>query len=388
MTSPRRRKVLILTSSTGGGHDMRARSLQAWANAPLAADLRLDVEIFQTLETVSPLYKFGVDTYNWIQLNAPWLHHVYFNFLEVAAMHRSARAIAKTAAERFRAHLNDVRPDIIVSTHAHLNHGFFELARQALGADNVRCVTYCGEMFDGYGFCRHWANPAVDAFIGATPECCRAARGHGVPADRTHLGGFMLDPAFWDAGDALDQARADALPETFDPRGFTLVLSTGANSANNHHLLIDALERAGLRLQVVALCGRSVETFTALTERAKRPGPLALIPQPRLESRQMAGLLRCASVVLTRPGTGSTSEAIQVGCPLVHNGLGGVMPQEHLTLKYLRARGAERLMRRPANLPKLVAPLQDPKALAAAREQTTALHPGGHPLDVLRLIAG
>ena len=99
--------------------------------------------------------------------------------------------------DRFRAILDHVRPQVILSTHGSLNHGFFDLAREHLGVENVRCVTYCGELFGRYGFSRHWVNPQADLFIGAVPETCAMARSLGMPAERTLVGGFLLNPSFY-----------------------------------------------------------------------------------------------------------------------------------------------------------------------------------------------
>ena len=57
--------LLILSSSTGGGHDMRAFALKEWwINRGYAA------EVFHPLEQTSALYRFGANLYNFIQKKA------------------------------------------------------------------------------------------------------------------------------------------------------------------------------------------------------------------------------------------------------------------------------------------------------------------------------
>lgn len=185
-------RVVILTSSSGGGHDMRAASFRRWAE-------RLtdwDVEILQALEDTHPVYRFGVDLYNWIQRTWPVLHHVYYNYLELVGTVKTGDRIL--GAEGFRQKVRALAPDLVVSTMDHLNHGFFDLARRERG-DAVRCVTYCGELFGGYGFSRHWVNPEADLFIAAVSEIEAAARHLGMPAERVTTGGFLLHPDFWEA---------------------------------------------------------------------------------------------------------------------------------------------------------------------------------------------
>jgi len=360
---------------------MRARSLKAWVEHPSASELGLEVAIFQTLESLNGLYKFGVDFYNWIQLNAPWLHHGYFNFLELAAMHREAGSIK--GRTRFGDELRRRQPDVIVSTHAHLNHGFFALAKECLGRP-VTCVTYCGELYGGYGFSKHWVNPECDGFIGAVPETCEAARSLGMPNARNHVGGFMLHPGFW--GDGLpEEARRAWITERLglDPDRFILLLATGANSANNHVALLDALAESTSRPQVVALCGRDEKAFGSVTAWAQAHPEIRVKPLPFFT--EMFTLMQCCSAIVARPGTGTTSESILAGCPIIFNGLGGIMPQEWITVKFMRSHGFDFVMKRPRDLPPLVEILtRNLRWYQEMRARMVLLRPEQHPLDILR----
>jgi hypothetical protein len=51
-------RVLILSSSTGGGHDMRARAFQAWAR--LTPALNLETQLHRPLDTGPGLYRCGL----------------------------------------------------------------------------------------------------------------------------------------------------------------------------------------------------------------------------------------------------------------------------------------------------------------------------------------
>ncbi len=284
-------RILILTSSTGGGHNMRASSFVHWTRklAPATAD---DIQVHKCLENTHGLYRFGVGLYNRIQRYAPWAHHVYFNFLEVAAPCYSQRWLL--GAARFRAILDHVRPQVILSTHGSLNHGFFDLARSHLGADRVRCVTYCGEMFGKYGFSRHWVNPEADLFIGAVPETCAMARVLGMPAERTQVGGFLLNPSFYQPPLTREE-RAAFLRDRLglDPDRFTLLLSTGEHGAHNHMAFLDSLEaaRPRLDLQVIALCGRHPESLARVEAWAQKHPAIPCKALPH--SSEMHLLMQC-----------------------------------------------------------------------------------------------
>ncbi|WP_185694543.1 glycosyltransferase [Puniceicoccus vermicola] len=375
------RRVLILTSSTGGGHDMRARALKSWSETEEGRKFGLSVEIHQALEDTHGLYGFGVNLYNRIQQFWPKLHHIYFNFLEHASLHDSAEKI--WGRHRFIERVREVQPDLIVSTHAHLNHGFFELAKWALPGRRIKCVTYCGELSGGYGFSRHWVNPKADLFIGAVEETCDAASTFGLHDDRNWLGGFMLDPSFYQEP-STDEERAQYLRDEFDfdADRFVLVLGTGANGANNHIRALNSLYEARVYPQVVALCGRKSETVEEILAWQKEHPLLPVRPIPYY--RQMSCLLSAASAVVARSGTGTTSEAILSRCPLIFNGIGGVMPQECITVKFCRKNGIGILLPRTHQLPAIIREwMQEPEKREIVVNSMDRVRPKRHPLDIL-----
>ena len=246
---------------------MRANSFVHWTREAYGRAAANDIQIHKCLENTHPLYKFGVGLYNRIQRHAPWAHHVYFNFLEVAGLHYSSKRLLGT--DRFRAILDHVRPRVILSTHGSLNHGFFDLARQHMGRDNVRCVTYCGELFGKYGFSRHWVNPDADLFVGAVPETVAMARRLGMPADKAMVGGFLLNPSFY-RPPLTSEERATFMQQLdLDPERFTLLLSTGEHGANNHLAFLEAMRKRKPRrdLQVIALCGHDPKSWRLCVRR-------------------------------------------------------------------------------------------------------------------------
>ena len=99
----------------------------------------------------------------------------------------------------------------------------------------------------------------------------------------------------------------------------------------------------------------------------------------------MFELMQIADAIVARPGTGTTSEAIMAACPLLLNTLGGIMPQEWITVKYLRAQGmpAQRL-KKPADLARQIQQLTShPQQLAALKQTMIALQPSGRPADII-----
>jgi len=368
---------------------MRARSLKAWSETQAAAPLKLEIELFQALEETHSVYRWGVSIYNWIQNHWPLLHHVYFNVLELLSLHRDSKVIL--GKEKFVAKVEAYRPAVIVSTHAHLNHGFFELARMVLGKQKVKCVTYCGELHGGYGFSRHWVNTGADLFIGAVPETCHAATDLGMLEEKTAVGGFLLNPAFYRPRLNSEQRACFVTQELgLEPGTFTVVLATGGNSANNHVALLNALARASLPVQVVALCGRSASALADVNNWAMDIGRRVGIRVTGIPfTSRLNELFQVASVVVARPGTGTTSECIQCTCPILFNGLGGIMPQEFTTVKCARQHGFAGVIKTPLDLPRLIRTMIAPSDVCEAHKNALRqVKPALHPMDILHLLVG
>ena len=151
---------------------------QDWAQTEEGKKFNLDITIHQTREGTHPIYNVGVEIYNWIQRLAPRLHLVYWNFLEQVKLLGAAKRIF--GKKNFIETLQLYKPDVLISTHPHLNHGFFEIAKKLYGDRGIVCITYCGELYGSYGFSNKWVNPDADLFIGAVRETCDAAEPCGI----------------------------------------------------------------------------------------------------------------------------------------------------------------------------------------------------------------
>ncbi len=343
----------------------------------------MEVETFAPLEASGPHYRFGLHLYHLVQVHWPRAHHLYFAFLEHAALH--SRRWKLMGVRPFVEKLEDYRPDWVLSVHPHLNRGFLDLAREVLGRDRVRTGTCCTELDGGYGFSRHWVNPASDAWIGATGPACAHARSLGMPAERTRLGGFVLRPDFYRPGWGETERRA-FLRESFGiEKGMpTLLLATGAAGANNHPAFLDALDRAGLELHVLALCAHRASLLERLRRWKPRRSGISLTALPY--TAEMPRLLRAVDALVSRGGSCTTSESIRSGCPLIVNALGGVMPQEGVTLRYLERFGLGRRVRRASQLPAALRGALEPGEAERERERTANAVPPGDPRQILEYL--
>lgn len=324
-------RILVLTSSTGGGHDARAEAFAEWCFQLYRHDV--DVRIEQMLEKSSFVNRSGVNFYNWIQKKAPFLHSVYYTFIEfLSFINRNSVHFGK---QYFVKVLKEYKPHLVFSVHDCLNRGYFQQARKVLGADKVRCATYCGEFSGGWGYSRNWIEPSVDLYISRTPTAADYAIKCGIPRERSKVRGYLMRPRAH-LESFSDDERRRFLERKLGLRSdvFTVFLATGGNGANNHMELLPALLKHAGRIQVIAIAGRSKEAYNELVHwRANNPELDCYIEG---YSEIVHLLMQVSDVIVTRGGTTTCAKALHFKCPIIFNAFGGIMPQESLTWKFFR----------------------------------------------------
>jgi processive 1,2-diacylglycerol beta-glucosyltransferase len=323
-------KLWILSASTGGGHDMRAYALKDWWE-----ERGGEAEVYHPLENSFWAYRLGCHFYNVIQKKCPRFHFLYFFLLEILSMHRKAEFIF--GKRRFTAALNRFSPHLVVSTHAHLNHGFFEIIRKESNSVNPKFIIYCGELADGIGYSRNWINSQVDLFASPYEEGCKAAQGRGIPKEKCFAVGPLLRKPFYQTNDHYDKVRLKYKLQESLP---VYLLGTGANGVNQHLAIIRAFKKAAICAQIVALCGDGVGTLLKL-KREGSSGNLRLITLPKVGADEMVALLKISNWIFARPGAGLTTEAIVSGCPIIFDTSRGIMPQEYNSLNFWKKHAKE-----------------------------------------------
>ena len=325
------RRILVLTSSTGGGHNARAYALQGWMEKRYGKSV--DVKIEKILENSSAFTRFGVWLYNWIQQYAPVLHNIYWWVVEIFGI-ISAR-LWLIGNGYYRGLLLRYKPHAIFSVHDATNGPYFRIAKHVLAHAGVKCVTYCGEFTGGFGFSRHWVTSYADLLYARTDSAKQHIIKLGISPEKVRVIQTLLDPEKFyhlDAfgGENRHQFRTEELGLT--PGKFTVFLATGSIGANNHVTLLEVLVPLTERVQAIVVCGKNKTLFHKLsTWKTKNPRFTIHVEG---NSTRMHDLLRASDVIVTPGGSNTAIEALFCGCPIIFNCLRAVMPQERLTINY------------------------------------------------------
>jgi processive 1,2-diacylglycerol beta-glucosyltransferase len=96
------------------------------------------------------------------------------------------------------------------------------------------------------------------------------------------------------------------------------------------------------KIQAIVICGNNREAYNQLVRwRAAHPQLNCCVDG---FSEEVHLLMQVSDVIVTRGGTTTCAKALHFRCPIIFNALGGIMPQEELTVKFFqRGAGVERI---------------------------------------------
>ncbi|HKC76475.1 MAG TPA: hypothetical protein VKF37_20080, partial [Chloroflexota bacterium] len=232
--------VLLLTASTGAGHDSTAEALSAAVRAALpGARVRVrDVLRRGARDTVLRADRW----YDRVVAQAPRLWGLLYQLTNHEGMVRLSVAVAALLwGPRLRAALHAERPDLVLSVHPLCARLAAHALHDVPGSPPHHCV-----VTDLVTVHRCWAAPGVATFYVATRQAAAALVAASIPAARIHVTGLPVRCGF----------RGPPSAPPHEPQIAVLLLGGGrATRALTRAACTLLASRLPLRLVVV--CGRN-----------------------------------------------------------------------------------------------------------------------------------
>ena len=366
-------KILLLSVSAGAGHMRAAQAIEAYAardgGGPAALALHLDV-----MDFVTPAFrKLYTDLYIKLVNKAPalwgYLYHATHDAPRDSSMQRLRRAVERLNTRALMARIAAFQPDAIICTH------FLpaELLSRALRQQQLACPVWV--QVTDFDLHRMWVHEQMQGYFAATDEVAFRMRHEGIPADRIHVTGIPVMPAFAQAPDRVQCAQACGL----EPRRTTILLMGGGAGLGSLETVAARLLALPGDFQLIALAGKNAAALAALQALAGQyPG--------RLLAQGFTGeverLMACADLVITKPGGLTTSECLALGLPMIVNS--PIPGQEERNADYLLEQGVALKAFDAVTLEYRVRLLlEHPEQLQSMRAKALALGRPRAALDVL-----
>ncbi|WP_225782700.1 glycosyltransferase [Xenophilus sp. Marseille-Q4582] len=323
-------KLLTLSVSAGNGHVRAAQALVA--TAELGWPGCRAVHIDAMAHVAAGFRKVYTEGYLHLVHRAPelwsYLHAKSDSTPHTATAQRVRRGIERLSATALLRALRREKPDAIVCTHF--------LPAELLMRERSRGRIDCPVWLQVTDFDLHnmWLVPGMDGYFAATEEVAFRMRARGLPAERIHVTGIPVMPAFAPRAPLSREACLQALG-LGAARRTLLVASGGAGIGDLPALAARLLALEGLDFQLIAVAGRNAQALAGLQALQQRhPERLRALGF----TNEMERLMAAADLVMTKPGGLTIAECLALGRPML---LTSPIPgQEEHNAGYLMEEGA------------------------------------------------
>jgi processive 1,2-diacylglycerol beta-glucosyltransferase len=158
--------------------------------------------------------------------------------------------------------------------------------------------------------------PNLDLYVVADDAAAEAVERLGVPEDRIHPTGIPIDPAFEEPADVSGVRRELlGIPEESEEDDLPIVIVMGGGLGSEHlENTASSLLEAAAAVRLVVLCGSnksSCERLRLIAEKQARSATILPFTD------RVPDLMAAASVLVTKPGGMSCTEALASGLPQV-----------------------------------------------------------------------
>lgn len=289
------KKVLIMTASTGGGHNKAALALEK-AYVKDGYQVKI-VDILKLINSV--IENAFIDGYDFLYSSFPWLYrNVYKHSDNRIVRADNTKVIGKIFRSKMLSIIDKEKPCVIVGTHA-FSVGIINRLKQRR---RIRVPFIC--VVTDFKAHATYFGKFVDAYITGSEDTCIDMLVKGIPKKRLHSLGIPISEEFWKQD--IDKSNKDK----------PLVMIMGGSLCNLDMIgILKALCDSEKDYDIVAICGSNEEMFIEASSFAKD------IDNRNLEilgfTDRVPELMAKSDLLITKPGGLTISEAIVSELPMV-----------------------------------------------------------------------
>ncbi len=323
------KRILILTSKTGGGHISLAEALSDQIEGCTSADSGENQHDSQPhITMLDPQPGFFHAHYRLVSRYALWLWAAEFQFFDTPWRARMAhRVFTRLVHRSLNTLLDTLQPDLILTTYPFLSYEVLRVLERR--GSRVPLVSLFS---DANGVHAAWLTERrAAATLAPTRETYEQALAAGFPPERLHLVGWPVRAQFSRASQLSKEAHAERLGQLkLAPDRYTVFLQGGGEGAAHVNRSVESLLSLGdSSVQVILAAGSN----RALLERYKGVNNLAALPY----TRDIAPYMAAADVVMGKAGPNMLFESVTLGKPFIATAY--IPGQEQANLPFIERHG-------------------------------------------------
>lgn len=293
------RKVLILTTSTGQGHNQAAKSLQK-----VFENKGFSVDNYDFIEGKSALLNNVINKgYELLASKVPFIYGFIYNITDKKSTNRILPSVFIKAEKKLYNRILEEKPDIIIGTHPLSVNLVTNLKRKNL--INIPFISVVTDFMVHYSY----IEDLVDSYITASEASKEYLQARGVNKDIIFPYGIPISPIFF-------QESAEVI-EVKDKEFFNILLMGGSMGLDNISQVLKELIKNKNKLRITVVCGNNQILKTKLLSNYSNKD----LPNKKLHilgfTNDISSIMDYSDIIISKPGGLTVTESIAKVLPII-----------------------------------------------------------------------
>ncbi len=386
------KKVLIMSASTGGGHNRAARAIKEELESRTIDNMSIECEIVDSLKLVNnTMDKVISGGYEKSALYTPKAYGSVYRFSETSLASKNefkGNPLTSLMARKFKHLLNDSSPDLIIGTHpfpmialSTLKKNNYSLSKSEsfYKSSKVNIPPMISVLTD-YTTHSTWIQNEIDYYIVGHEYVKELLVYEGVDSEKVKAFGIPVEKSFLSHRD-----RKTVLTELgLSPEKLTVLLMGGSFGAGNIKETLEDLLTVDRDFQILVVTGKNEhlkDRLSKMLDSTIHNKNICLLGY----TNKMNDILASIDVLISKPGGLTTTEALLNDVPMIVPYF--IPGQEEENLDFLTNCGAALRTTKKYSLPVLLKVLiDDPSRLDSLRKNIKSIRKFNSAVNISNLV--
>ena len=388
------KKVLIISASTGGGHNRAARAIKEELESRTIDNMSIECEIVDSLKLVNnTMDKVISRGYEKSALYTPKAYGSVYRFSETTIASKNefkTNPLTSLMARKFKHLLNESTPDLIIGTHPFpmialstlkKNNNIHSLSRSESFYKSTKVdIPPMISVLTDYTTHSTWIQNEIDYYIVGHEYVKELLVYEGVDSEKVKAFGIPVEKSFLSHRD-----RETVLTELgLSPEKLTVLLMGGSFGAGNIKETLEDLIAIDRDFQILVITGRNEhlkDKLSKMLDSTIHNKNICLLGY----TNKMNDILASIDVLISKPGGLTTTEALLNDVPMIVPYF--IPGQEEENLDFLTNCGAALRTTKKYSLPVLLKVLiDDPSRLDNLRKNIKSIRKFDSAVNISNLV--
>lgn len=388
------KKVLIMSASTGGGHNRAARAIKEELESRTIDNMSIECKIVDSLKLVNnTMDKVISRGYEKSALYTPKAYGSVYRFSETTIASKNefkTNPLTSLMARKFKHLLNESTPDLIIGTHPFpmialstlkKNNNIHSLSRSESFYKSTKVdIPPMISVLTDYTTHSTWIQNEIDYYIVGHEYVKELLVYEGVDSEKVKAFGIPVEKSFLSHRD-----RETVLTELgLSPEKLTVLLMGGSFGAGNIKETLEDLIAIDRDFQILVITGRNEhlkDKLSKMLDSTIHNKNICLLGY----TNKMNDILASIDVLISKPGGLTTTEALLNDVPMIVPYF--IPGQEEENLDFLTNCGAALRTTKKYSLPVLLKVLiDDPSRLDNLRKNIKSIRKFDSAVNISNLV--